>query len=196
MQLRAHAPRVCLRFLPRRILPEFVAKARSDGMRGYVVVPFTPSDPTWPALAAASLTSIDGQLTDPCIVQSDPAAYVRVGDDLGGAQRLAVMAVDFGRWGQRASVGFAPPCGWHAERRQAEAWYEMHVKPWHLELAMVGMRILSQVISASSCERNWSAHGHIHTKICNKLGPETTEKLVYVYSNTGPGPVSLTPCRP
>ena len=49
---------------------------------------------------------------------------------------------------------------------------------------MVGMRILSQVISASSCERNWSAHGHINTKICNKLGPETTEKLVYVYSNS------------
>ena len=51
-------------------------------------------------------------------------------------------------------------------------------------MAMVGMRILSQVIPASSCEQNWSAHGHIHTKICNKLGPETTEKLVYVYSNS------------
>ena len=49
---------------------------------------------------------------------------------------------------------------------------------------MVGMRVLSQVISASSCERNWSAHGHIHAKFCNKLGPETTEKLVYVYSNS------------
>ena len=58
------------------------------------------------------------------------------------------------------------------------------LKPLHPELAMVGMRILSQVISASSCERNWSAQGHIHMKICNKLGPETTEKLVYVYSNS------------
>jgi hypothetical protein len=51
------------------------------------------------------------------------------------------------------------------------------------ELAQVGMRVFSQVISASSCERNWSAHGHIHSKVCNKLLPETTEKLVYVYSN-------------
>ena len=83
-------------FPPRGILPEFVAKARSDGMRGVVVVPFTPSDPTWPALAAASLTSVDGQ-RDPCIILSDLAAYVREGDDLGGAQRLAIMAVDFGR---------------------------------------------------------------------------------------------------
>ena len=60
----------------------------------------------------------------------------------------------------------------------------MFVKPWHPELAMVGMHVLSQVISASACERNWSAHRHIHTKICNKLSPDTTEKLVYVYSNS------------
>ena len=44
--------------------------------------------------------------------------------------------------------------------------------------------IQSQVISASLCERDWSAHGHIHTKICNRLDPATTEKLVYVYSNS------------
>ena len=60
-------------FPPRGTLPEFVAKARSDGMRGFVVVTFTPSDPRWPALSAASLMSIDGQ-RDPCIVLSDPAA--------------------------------------------------------------------------------------------------------------------------
>ena len=44
--------------------------------------------------------------------------------------------------------------------------------------------IQSQVISVSSCEHDWSAHGHIHTKICNRLDPATTEKLVYVYSNS------------
>ena len=93
-----------------------MAKARSDGMHGVVVVPFTPSDQTWPALAAASLTSVVGQ-RDPCIILSDPAAYVRVGDDLGGAQRLAVMAVDFDRSIERTSVGFAPPCGGHTKRR-------------------------------------------------------------------------------
>ena len=65
-----------------------------------------------------------------------------------------------------------------------EAWYELYVKPWWPELALVGMRVLSQVISASSCERNWSAHGHIHSKIRNRLDPATTEKLVYVYSNS------------
>ena len=57
----------------------------------------------------------------------------------------------------------------------------MYVKPWHPELAMVGV---SQDISASLCERNWSAHRQIQTKIHNKLSPETNEKLVYVYSNS------------
>ena len=50
-------------------------------------------------------------------------------------------------------------------------------------LALVGMRVLSQVISASSCERNWSAHGHIQSEVRNRLAPATTEKLVYIYSN-------------
>ena len=84
-----------------------------------------------------------------------------------------------------------------AAKRPIEAWYEMYVKPLHPELAMVGMRVLSrymhsqralrvlsQILSASSCERNRSARGHIHSKIRNRLEPATTEKLVYVYSNS------------
>ena len=44
----------------------------------------------------------------------------------------------------------------------------------------------SRVISASSYERNWSAHGHINANIRNGLDPATTEMLVYVssYSNS------------
>ena len=60
----------------------------------------------------------------------------------------------------------------------------MYVKPWHPELAMVEMRVLSQVISASSCERKRSAHWHIHSKIGNRPEPATTEKLASVYSNS------------
>ena len=33
-------------------------------------------------------------------------------------------------------------------------------------------------------KRKWFAHGHIQTKIRNKLSPETNENLVYVYSNS------------
>ena len=66
----------------------------------------------------------------------------------------------------------------------SEQWYEIYVKPWHPEFAEVGMRVLLQVVSASSCERNWSAHWHIHSKVSNKLNPAAIEKLVYVYANS------------
>ena len=46
------------------------------------------------------------------------------------------------------------------------------------------MRVLAQVVSASSCERNWSAHGHIHSKVRNKLAPANIENLIYVYANS------------
>ena len=68
-----------------------------------------------------------------------------------------------------------------------EGWYKLYIRSHHPELALVGMRVLSQVVSASSCERNWSAHGHIHSEVRNRLAPATTEKLVtllvYIYSN-------------
>ena len=50
--------------------------------------------------------------------------------------------------------------------------------------SLSGMHVLSQVISSSSCEQKWSTHWHIQTKIRNKLSPEKTEKLVYVYLNS------------
>jgi hypothetical protein len=71
----------------------------------------------------------------------------------------------------------------NATRMGPEEWYEMYVTPFHPELALVGMQILSQVIYASSCERNWSAHEHIHSEVCNRLAPATTGNLVYIYSN-------------
>ncbi len=30
---------------------------------------------------------------------------------------------------------------------------------------------------------NWSADGHIHSEVRNRLAPATTEKLVFIYSN-------------
>jgi hypothetical protein len=73
----------------------------------------------------------------------------------------------------------------NADMMGPEEWYELYVRLFYPELALVAMRVLAQVISASSCERNWSAHGHIHSEVRNRLAPATTEKLVYiqVYSN-------------
>ena len=41
----------------------------------------------------------------------------------------------------------------NAAKMPPEAWHQMYVKPWHPELARVGMRVRSQVISVSACER-------------------------------------------
>ena len=103
-------------FPPRALLPAFVAKARADGLRGVVVVPFTPSDPAWPALEAASLTSVDNQ-RDRCVIVPNSREFASEGADLGGAQRLAVMAVDFTRSSRRPFAGLAPPCQRHREER-------------------------------------------------------------------------------
>ena len=44
-------------------------------------------------------------------------------------------------------------------------------------------RILSQVSSSSSAERNWSTYGFIHSVKRNRLGSRKVEDLVYVHSN-------------
>ena len=48
-----------------------------------------------------------------------------------------------------------------AAERPFEAWYKMYVKPWHPELAMVEMRVLSQYISVSSYLEPWDTRIHI-----------------------------------
>mmetsp|Transcript_41415 Transcript_41415/g.86539 ORF Transcript_41415/g.86539 Transcript_41415/m.86539 type:complete len:453 (-) Transcript_41415:58-1416(-) len=106
-------------FPPWGLLAMFVAKARSDGLRGVIVVPFVPSDPAWPTLAAASRTSVAGQ-RDPCVIVPNSPEYAREGDDLGGAQRLAVMAVDFSRWSRRSFAGVAALCGRQRELRATQ----------------------------------------------------------------------------
>jgi hypothetical protein len=103
-------------FPPRALLPAFVAKARADGLRGIVIARFTPSDPAWPALASASFTVVDGQ-KDRCLILPNSAQFVCKGKDLGSAQRLAVLAVDFSRWSSWSSAGVAAPCAAHGKHR-------------------------------------------------------------------------------
>ena len=45
------------------------------------------------------------------------------------------------------------------------------------------MRILSQTVSSSNCERNWTTFSLIHTKIRNRLTMDNVQKLVFVHYN-------------
>ncbi len=63
------------------------------------------------------------------------------------------------------------------------------VKWWEIfgtstpNLMKLAIRVLSQGISASPCERNWSTFSLIHTKRRNRLSPTHVEKLVYCHTN-------------
>ncbi|XP_059076405.1 uncharacterized protein LOC131078326 [Cryptomeria japonica] len=75
-----------------------------------------------------------------------------------------------------------------------EAIYDMKVKKdpiewwWNHgseapELQSFAIRLLSQVASSSSCERNWSTYGFIHSLKRNRLGSKKAENLVYIHSS-------------
>ena len=63
-------------------------------------------------------------------------------------------------------------------------------------LQTITRRILAQVCSISSCERNWSTYSFVHNKVRNRLHPSCAEDLVYIFTNSrlfrhrrGPNPV-------
>jgi hypothetical protein len=51
-------------------------------------------------------------------------------------------------------------------------------------LAPLAKRILAQVCSSSSCERNWSSYSFVHNKTRNRLSSARAENLVYIYTNS------------
>jgi len=53
----------------------------------------------------------------------------------------------------------------------------------HPQLRKLVVYILSQVSSACSCERAWSAYDSIHNKRRNRLSPARARDLVYVFTN-------------
>ena len=51
------------------------------------------------------------------------------------------------------------------------------------ELAEVAKKVLSQPISSSSAERNWSTYSYIHNVKRNRLNCKRADKLVFIHSN-------------
>ena len=82
----------------------------------------------------------------------------------------------------------SPYCGEHV-------WSPMEVKKvvlvWWFTSGSVGKllpcivrRILVQVVSSSSCERNWNSYSFVYSKARNRLLSSRAEDLVYVYTNS------------
>ncbi|VFQ60062.1 unnamed protein product [Cuscuta campestris] len=51
------------------------------------------------------------------------------------------------------------------------------------ELAEIAKKVLSQPISSSSAERNWSTYSYIHNVKRNRLNSKRADKLVFIHSN-------------
>nr|KAJ0200836.1 hypothetical protein LSAT_V11C600315340 [Lactuca sativa] len=51
------------------------------------------------------------------------------------------------------------------------------------KLAVIAKKVLSQPISSSSAERNWSTYSYIHNVKRNRLNSKRADKLVFIHSN-------------
>ena len=54
---------------------------------------------------------------DRCLILPNSAKFVCEGKDLGGAQRMAVLVVEFSPWSSRSSAGVVAPFAAHGEHR-------------------------------------------------------------------------------
>jgi hypothetical protein len=51
------------------------------------------------------------------------------------------------------------------------------------QLQRLALRLVSQCVSSSGCEHNWSTFSLLHTKVRNRLTRKKLNKLVYVNYN-------------
>jgi hypothetical protein len=82
----------------------------------------------------------------------------------------------------------SPYCGEHVwspmgVKEVAHVWWFISGSVGKL-LPHIARRILVQVVSLSSCERNWSSYSFVHSKARNRLLSSRAEDLVYVYTNS------------
>ncbi|KAJ9565632.1 hypothetical protein OSB04_001598 [Centaurea solstitialis] len=61
-------------------------------------------------------------------------------------------------------------------------WWSMYGSETR-ELAEVAKKVLSQPISSSSAEKNWSTYSYIHNVKTNRLNSKRADKLVFIHSN-------------
>ena len=62
-------------------------------------------------------------------------------------------------------------------------WWLADGTDWPL-LSNLALRVFSMAALSASSERNFSTFGFVHSKLCNRLGPDKVKKLVYIKSNT------------
>ncbi|KAH9291975.1 hypothetical protein KI387_042840, partial [Taxus chinensis] len=67
-------------------------------------------------------------------------------------------------------------------KMDAHMWWYLHGTS-SAYLQPLAIKVLAQVASSSSSERNWSTYNFIHSQKRNRLGAKRAEDLVYIHSN-------------
>jgi hypothetical protein len=63
------------------------------------------------------------------------------------------------------------------------SWWKMYGSSCCPELTELAIKVLSQPVSASACERVWSAYKRIHTESRNRMSHDVASQLLKVYFN-------------
>lgn len=108
----------------------------------------------------AAVKKIYGQGEDASILRTQWNKFSRGRDDFGSVEAIYDMK---------------------AKKDPVEWWWNHGSEA--PELQSFAIRLLSQVASSSSCERNWSTYGFIHSLSRNRLGSKKAETLVYIHSS-------------
>ncbi|KAE8776657.1 hypothetical protein D1007_50638 [Hordeum vulgare] len=120
-------------------------------------------------ISMSNITDYASALTDAIEKIADPETAVLAIDEVSTYRECR------GRFGQRlarSSVEKMSPTEW---------WFQFGGEVPNLQKC--ALRIVSQCVSSSGCERNWSAFALVHTKQRNRLLYGKLHKLVYVRYN-------------
>ncbi|KAM0923597.1 hypothetical protein ACQ4PT_005436 [Festuca glaucescens] len=113
------------------------------------------------------------------VMQGVMEAFSRIAED---KKEYATLREEFNKFIMKKCLYALPPVQADAAMMNAIDWWFNYGSETP-NLNEVAKRVLSQPISSSSAERNWSTYSFIHNVKRNKLNTKTADKLVFIHAN-------------
>ncbi|KAJ9543423.1 hypothetical protein OSB04_023130 [Centaurea solstitialis] len=113
------------------------------------------------------------------VVQGVMSAFSRI---VESNEEFRLLREQFAIFHQKKGLYSLPAAQMDAVTMEAIDWWATYGAETS-ELADVAIKVLSQPISSSSAERNWSTYSYIHSVKRNRLNSKRADKLVYIHSN-------------
>lgn len=112
---------------------------------------------------------------------SNSAAAIAAASNLGENGPVGKCMAQFARYKAGDFKGRVHSAA--ARHVTGAAWWQTLGRPGMHELSTVAMYVLSMVLAAAGCERNWSFLGDITSGKHARMGPETIGKVAFVRAN-------------